>query len=118
MYSSRPSGKSSSLSMKFFRSSVFHWFLGLAMAVVIFISFSTPIGGSFGDVVTLAMNDVTDHVPVKATVTRGIYDSSGITYIRATDLYGQSAAIRMDGPLYAKVGDVIVADLAYERSTA
>lgn len=100
---------------KLFRSKVFLWFLFIALAAITFISFSTPIGGSFNDVLVLQENDV-PQAPVRATLVREAYDSAGSKYIYARDLYGGQAAVKVDAAPDIRVGDVFVADVVHDRS--
>jgi heme exporter protein C len=102
--------------MKLFRSKVFLWSLAIAIAVVTFISFSTPIGGSFNDVVVLQENDIADHAPVRATLMRTAYDSAGANYIYARDLYGGFAPVKVDHAPDVQVGDIFVADVSFNRT--
>jgi heme exporter protein C len=104
--------------MKLFRSKVFLWSLAIAIAVVTFISFSTPIGGSFNDVVVLQENDIADHSPVRATLMREAYDSAGSKYVYARDLYGGFASVRVEAAPDVKQGQNFVANVGYDRSTA
>ena len=106
--------------MRIFRSNIFLWCLGIALAIQVYVAFETPIGGSFDDVVTLSMNGVQDVTPVKATLLS--YDSLiGLASFR--DLYGQPARVYMTyksygtHKLYLQPGNVIVMSVSYNRST-
>jgi heme exporter protein C len=81
--------------------------------VSVFICFATPIGGSFNDVVTLKMNNVSNITPVKATITASGYDSAAKKFYQARDLYGSEKRILIDRSLGLKIGDVIVAECTY-----
>jgi len=100
--------------MRLFRSNLFLWFLGIALAVQVYISFETPIGGSFGDATMLSMNGVQDVTPVKATL---LSQDSGWGSFR--DLYGDSGRVNMShgsDRTYTS-GEVLVMSLAYNRLT-
>ena len=99
--------------MKFFRSKIYHLLLGAIIAVSVFVCFITPIGGSFNDVVTLKMNNVSNVTPVKATITATGYDSISKKFYNAKDLYGTERRILVDASLGLKIGDVIVAECNY-----
>jgi heme exporter protein C len=103
--------------MKLFRSKIFLWSLAIAIAVVTFISFSTPIGGSFKDVVVLQDNDIADHSPVRGTLMRAAYDSAGAKYLYARDLYGGFATVKVETAAQISVGENFVADIGYDKST-
>lgn len=99
--------------MRLFRSNIFLWCLGIALAIQVYIAFETPIGGSFSDAATLAMNGMQDVTPVKATLVST--DSSGATF---TDLYGQPGHVQITNRSYGsfqsyKKGDVLVISVAY-----
>src|SRR5487761_2699643 len=98
--------------MRIFRSNIFLWCLGIALAVQVYLSFETPIGGSFGDAVMLKMNGVQDVTPVKATLLS--MDSSGALF---TDFYGDSGRVAMTNESHGtyrslKNGDVLVMSVA------
>lgn len=103
--------------MRLFRSKIFLWFLAIAIAVVTFISFSTPIGGSFNDVVALQEAEMAYHVPVKATLLRAPYDSAGANYIEAKDLYGGIGLIKAQYAPDIHVGDIFVADVSFDKNS-
>jgi heme exporter protein C len=103
--------------MRIFRSNIFLWCLGLALAVQVFVAFETPIGGSFGDAVQLSMNGVQDVTPVKATLLST--DSAGALF---KDLYGDSGRVHLTDKSYGtyksyKSGDVIVMSVFYNRNS-
>jgi len=92
------------------------WCLGVALAIQVFVAFETPIGGSFDDAVTLAMNGVQDVTPVKATLLSA--DSSSAHF---TDLYGQQGIVhetnKSNGKYQSyKSGDILVMSVAYNRN--
>src|SRR5258708_30079708 len=99
--------------MKFFRSNVYHLLLGAIIAVSVFVCFITPIGGSFNDVVTLKMNNVSNITPVKATITAMQYDSAAKKFYLAKDPYGSEKRILIDKSYGLKIGDVLVAESSY-----
>src|SRR5579872_1365441 len=99
--------------MKFFRSKIYHLLLGVLIAVSVFVCFITPIGGSFNDVITLKMNNVSNVTPVKATITTTGYDSVNKKFYQAKDLYGSEKRILIDKSYELKIGDVIVAECTY-----
>ena len=101
--------------MKLFRSNLFLWCLGIALAIQVFVAFETPIGGSFDDAVTLSMNGVQDITPIKATLLAPIWDSTGSHYAHLRDLYGGLGIVRIAQPIEVKVGDVLVLSVRYER---
>ena len=99
--------------MRIFRSNIFLWCLGIALAVQVFVAFETPIGGSFSDAVQLSMNGVQDVTPVKATLLSS--DSSGASF---TDLYGQPGHVQVTNISYGsfqayKHGDIFVMSVSY-----
>ncbi len=101
--------------MRIFRSNIFLWCLGIALAVQVFVAFETPIGGSFEDAAMLSMNGVQDVTPVKATLVSS--DSVGASF---KDLYGQPGLVHVTGKSYGsltsfKNGDVLVMSVAYNR---
>ncbi len=103
--------------MRIFRSNIFLWCLGLALAVQVFVAFETPIGGSFSDAVQLSMNGVQDVTPVKATLLST--DSAGALF---KDLYGDSAQVHLTYKSYGtyksyKSGDVIVMSVFYNHNS-
>ena len=103
--------------MKLFRSNLFLYALGIALAIQVYLSFATPIGGSFGDCVTLSMNGVQDITSVKATFL-GL--DSTRTRGRFTDLYQEPGTVRL---LASEVqglhaGQVVVMEVAYDRAAA
>jgi heme exporter protein C len=103
--------------MRIFRSNIFLWCLGLALAVQVLVAFETPIGGSFGDAVQLSMNGVQDVTPVKATLVSS--DSSGALF---KDLYGDSGRVYPTHESFGsfksfKNGDILVMSIAYNRSS-
>ncbi len=103
--------------MKIFRSNIFLWCLGIALAIQVYIAFETPIGGSFGDAAMLSMNSVQDVTPVKATLQS--YDPSS-TIAHFKDLYGDSGTVHMTDGSYKteyKEGDVLVIAVAYDKGT-
>ena len=102
--------------MRLFRSKIFLWFLGIAIAVVTFISFSTPIGGSFSDVVALQEADIAYKVPVKATLMRS-FDSAGGVYLQAKDLYGGVGLIKSQHKQDVNPGEIFVADVSFDKGT-
>ncbi len=104
--------------MKLFRSNIFLWCLGIALAIQVYIAFETPIGGSFSDAKMLAMNGVQDVTPIKATLLS--YDP--VTKLgRFRDLYDDTGHVVMSDKAYATkaaVGDVLVMSVAYDKQTA
>ena len=103
--------------MKLFRSNLFLYALGIALAIQVYLSFATPIGGSFGDCVTLSMNGVQDITSIKATFL-GL--DSTRTRGRFTDLYQEPGTVRL---LASEVqglhaGQVVVMEVAYDRAAA
>src|SRR6185369_4771218 len=99
--------------MKFFRSTPYHLLLGALFAVSTFICFATPIGGSFNDVVTLKMNNVTNVTPVKMTIMTTSYDSVSKKFYQAKDLYGSEKRVLIDRAQELKIGDIVVAECTY-----
>ena len=104
--------------MKLFRSKIFLWSLFIALAAVTFISFSTPLGGSFNDVVVLRDNDIAKRSPVKATLLREAYDSAGSKFILARDLYGGVAPVKVEVAPDVREGEIFVADIEHDASTS
>lgn len=102
--------------MKIFRSRIFLWLLAIAIAVVTFISFSTPIGGSFNDVVTLQENDIADRSPVRATLLQTAYDSAGTKFILAQDLYGGMMPVAIKAMPEIDRGQDFVAEISFDRN--
>jgi heme exporter protein C len=103
--------------MRIFRSNIFLWCLGIALAIQVYVAFETPIGGSFDDVVTLSMNGVQDVTPVKATLLS--YDSSG-NWAVFKDLYGAAGKVSISYAAYKnclKAGDIAVMSVSYNRTT-
>lgn len=101
--------------MKLFRSNIFLWCLGIALAIQVYIAFETPIGGSFSDAAMLAMNGVQDITPVKATLVS--FDSTGASF---TDLYGEAGRVCVTDKSFGtyasyKNGDVLVMSVSYNR---
>jgi len=102
--------------MRIFRSNVFLWCLGIALAIQVYLAFETPIGGGFGDAVMLKMNGVQDVTPVKATLLS--MDSTGALF---ADFYGDSGRVTVPNGSRGtyrslKSGDVLVMSVAYEPS--
>ena len=99
--------------MRLFRSNIFLWCLGLALAVQVYLSFETPIGGSFGDAVMLKMNGVQSVTPVKATLL-----SMGAQGAIFQDFLGDSGIVlSANNSLSAlKTGDEAVMNLEYQPS--
>ncbi|MDP4200500.1 MAG: cytochrome c biogenesis protein CcsA [Bacteroidota bacterium] len=99
--------------MRLFRSNLFLWCLGIALAIQVYIAFETPIGGSFSDATTLAMNGVQDVTPVRATLVST--DSAGALF---KDLYGEPGRVHASNGAYGayKAGDVLVISVAYNLS--
>ena len=100
---------------RLFRSNIFLWCLGVALAIQVYVAFETPIGGSFGDAAMLSMNGVQDVTPVKATFLS--QDSTGASF---TDLYGEPGHVRVTDKSYGsfksfKPGDVLVMSVAYNK---
>lgn len=103
--------------MKIFRSNLWKYLLAAVMAVAVYISFVTPIGGYLQDVATLKMSGSAEIVPVKAILARAAYDSAGSKYILASDDYNTVAPIHVQQDPGVKAGDVFVADLTYNTTT-
>lgn len=101
--------------MKLYRSKIFLWALALSLAFITYISFATPIGGSFEDVVVLKENDISDKTPVKATLL-SVSDSAGGKYIAARDLYGKSQSVRVSSVPDIGQGQEFVANISYDRA--
>ncbi len=105
---------------RLFRSDLFLWFLGIALALQVYISFATPMGGSFEDVAMFRMSSNLMSVPVKAILMRATYDSAGSQWIAAKDLYGRTLAVSVKGSTSEaaklSVGDVFVAEMEYTPS--
>jgi len=99
--------------MKFYRTSWFKYFLGIALTIATYVSFVTPIAGYFQDVANLTMQSGAKSVAVRARLVKPVYDSAGYKYIYAKDFLDQSAAIRVSSDPGVKVGEVFVARLAY-----
>lgn len=99
--------------MKIFRSNIFLWCLGIALAVQVYLAFETPIGGSFGDAAMLKMNGVQDVTPVKATLLSA--DSSSAMF---QDFLGDSGSVHLSDLSHGslKKGDVAVISVAYNPS--
>lgn len=97
--------------MKLFRSPIFHCFIGIAFAVSIYISFATPIGGSFADVATLSMADVTDITPVLASI-KSIERGKAI----AVDYTGKEYAVELPKVFDIKQGVSFVGDFSFRPS--
>ena len=100
--------------MRLFRSNIFLWCLGLALAVQVYLSFETPIGGSFGDAVMLKMNGVQNITPVKATLLSK--NSVGDVF---RDFLGDSGTVSLSNIPSAsfesmKPGDEAVVSVEYE----
>jgi len=100
--------------LKIFRSNIFLWCLGIALAVQVYLSFETPIGGSFGDAAMLKMNGVQDVTPVKATLLS--VDSSSALF---ADFYGDSGRVSVTNGSYGtyssyRPGDVLVMSVEYQ----
>jgi heme exporter protein C len=105
--------------VRLFRSNLFLWFLGLALAVQVYIAFETPIAGSFGDVTMLQMNGTVDPIPVKVHLVRPVFDSAGAKYAAMQDLYDEPGLVRlqsatMDAPI--TMGSQIVMEVMYNAS--
>jgi heme exporter protein C len=109
--------------MRIFKSNIFLWCLGIALAIQVFVAFETPIGGSFDDAVMLAMNGVQDVTPVKATLLS--YDSSA-NVASFKDLYGAPGKVYISDTPHSiyesrgpqiKPGDVVVMSVRYDRLT-
>jgi heme exporter protein C len=96
--------------MKFFRSKTYHYLLGLTLAVTVFISFETPVGGSFRDVAILSMADVTDITPVRAQLVKSA-DASGKAL--AKDFTGTERQIDVPKDFAIKEGENFVAEFNY-----
>ena len=103
--------------MRIFRSNIFLVLLGVALAIQVFVAFETPIGGSFGDAVTLSMNGVQDVVPVKATLLSAIADSAGLKYGHFKDAYGEAGTVRISRAFAAVPNDVVVMSVAYDKNS-
>jgi heme exporter protein C len=104
--------------LKIFQNTFFLWLLGLAVALVTFLSFSIPIGGSFEDVVVLQMNHVANRSPIKATLVRGEFDSAGAKFIEMKDLYGGLGRIQVAETPDIELGEVVIADVQYLPESA
>ncbi len=102
--------------MRIFRSNIFLWCLAIAFAVQVYLSFETPIGGSFGDAVMLKMNGVQDVTPVKATLV-----SSASSRMLFRDFLGDSGEVMVpltsSAPFQSvKSGDEAVMLVEYQPS--
>jgi heme exporter protein C len=101
--------------MKIFRSNLFLWVFGIALAIQVYISFETPIAGSFADVTMLQMNGLTDPVPIKAQLVRPIFDSAGAKYGVMKDLYGEPGLVRLKSQF--PVTTPVVMEVMYNMAT-
>jgi heme exporter protein C len=104
--------------VKFTRSRIFHFVVGIALAVVTFISFSTPMAGSFEDVVNFKMNSGLSKVPVKCTVVRPSFDSIGKKFFGSRDFTGRVMPVSIAGVLPSGEGSTFVADISYDARYA
>jgi len=103
--------------LKIFRSNIFLWCLGIALAIQVYLAFETPIGGSFGDAVMLKMNGVQDVTPVKATLLSA--DSSNALF---ADFYGDTGRVVLTHASFGtygsyRSGDVLVMSVAYNPAS-
>src|ERR1043166_2859854 len=101
--------------MRLFRSNIFLWCLGIALAIQVFIAFETPIAGSFGDAAILSMQGVQDITPVKATMVS--VDSGWGSF---KDLYDEPGRVQLGTSPYGaeiKKGDVVVITVRYNTQT-
>jgi heme exporter protein C len=109
--------------MRLFRSNIFLWCLGIALAIQVFIAFETPIAGSFGDAAMLSMNGVQDVTPVKVTFVRDVSSPppSLSSSLEFRDLYGDSGRVWTTDanafPANLKPNDVIVITVRYDMRT-
>ena len=103
--------------MNVLRSYPFLYLLGAALSIAVYVSFSTPIAGYFGDAVQYKMNGTAVAAPVKAVLVKESYDSLGVVYIDAKDFAGIRQPVRISQTNELKVGDVFVADISYDPPT-
>jgi heme exporter protein C len=101
---------------RLFRSNIFLWCLGIALAIQVYVAFETPIGGSFGDAAMLSMNGVQDVTPVKATFISQVSDTQGGFVGAFRDLYGERGGVLSAQPFPAKNGDIFVMTLRMSRT--
>jgi heme exporter protein C len=102
--------------MRLFRSNLFLWILGIALAIQVFVAFETPIGGSFGDAAMLSMNGVQDVTPVKATFLSQVTDNQGGYIAAFRDLYGEKGGVRSTQAFPVTQGDVLVMSVRMSRT--
>lgn len=82
--------------------------MGIAFAISIYISFATPIGGSFADVETLKNADVTDITPVLTTIKNIDNDKAVVA-----DFTGKEYAVELPKDFHVKPGVPFVGDFSY-----
>ncbi len=90
--------------MNFFRSTIYKYSIGLLLAVGVYLSFATPIGGNFRDVAMLSMAGITDVTPVK-----GQLNADGT----ATDFTDDKRRIEIPQGVVLPTSVTWVADFSY-----
>lgn len=93
--------------MKIFRSALYKYAIGLLLGLGVYLSFSTPIGGSFRDVALLSMAGISDVTPVK-----GQLNDNGT----ATDFTNETRRIEIPEGLSLPKSVTLVADFSYRPS--
>ncbi len=102
--------------MKIFDNSIVRWLYGLAFAVSVYLSLSTPIGGGFKDAAMLKMMGVSEHTPVAATLKSVTTQSNGTTSYLAEDRFGATRTLKVRDSYNVKIGTVVVGDCGYTPS--
>ncbi len=97
--------------MKLFRSQFFQWFIGIAFAVSVFISFATPISGSFKDVSLLSMAGVSQVTPVLVS-----FKLLNEGKIEARDFTGATRQIEIPQSFSVRHEESFVGDFSYRAS--
>ena len=97
--------------MKFFRSTVYYWLLGILLAIGTYVSIATPVGGTFRDVAVFWMGDPNTTIPVKAQLI-----APADTRPRATDKSGVTRTIELPAGTALSVNDHFIANFSYRPS--
>lgn len=94
--------------MKFFRSNIYYWLLGILLAIGTYISIATPVGANFRDVAELTMSDPNSTIPVKAQVTQ-----LGQGMLMARDKSGVERKVEAAADVQFEQNDWFIADFSY-----
>jgi heme exporter protein C len=94
--------------MKFFRSNLYYWLLGILLAIGTYVSIATPVAGNFRDVAMLTMSDPNSTIPVKAQIIEPIDGKP-----RARDKSGIERTIEMAPDQKLNLNDYFIADFSY-----